>query len=50
MEQIVLTSLALALSFTALPTVEGQTCKCAAVVLLEHFYIILLAFKESRYR
>ena len=31
MEQIILTSLALALSFTALPSVEGQTCKFAAI-------------------
>ena len=31
MEQIILTSLALALLFTALPSVEGQTCKFAAV-------------------
>ena len=46
MEQIILTSLALALWFTALPSVEGQTCKCTAFE--SYFYVILLAFKESR--
>ena len=46
MKQIILTSLALALSFTALPSVEGQTCKFAAV---SRKLLISLAFNESRY-
>ena len=46
MEQIILTSLALAVSFTALPSVEGQTCKFAAVA---RKLLILSAFKESKF-
>ena len=46
MEQIILTSLALAVSFTTLPSVEGQICKFAAVA---RKLLTLSAFKESRF-